>query len=50
VPLRHRKNAIAVKTKRDPIWLVPVIIVGLLVTLAWGGFLIWVVYRVIQVM
>ena len=50
MPRGHRKNAIAVKTKRDLIWLVPAIIIGLLVTLAWGGFLVWVVYRVIQLM
>jgi hypothetical protein len=41
---------IAVKTKRDLIWLVPTIIFGLSVTLAWGAFLVWVVYRVSQLM
>jgi hypothetical protein len=47
---RTAEEAIAVKTKRDPNWLLPAIIVGVLVSLAWAGFLFWVVYRIIQSM
>jgi hypothetical protein len=39
----------AVKAKRDPIWAILVLTLGLLSSLAWSGFLAWVVGRTIGV-
>ena len=41
--------SVAVKAKRDPIWPILVISLGLLASLAWSGFLAWAVGRVIGV-
>jgi hypothetical protein len=38
---------IAAKAKRGPIWPVLIIIIGLLCTLGWGGFLAWAIFRMI---
>ena len=45
---RAAEASTAVKAKRDPIWPAPVIMMGLLASLAWSGFLGWVVYRMID--